>query len=158
MKVLVIRHLHGNLSTQGAMYVDGKFFAYTLEDKVQKDGVKIYGETAISAGIYRVKSSYSARFKRYLPEILEVPKFSGIRIHGGNNAKDTLGCILIGKKRFEGGICECKDVVNQLSNKLASVQQKGEFSSILIVDDYKDVEMYKQFIPDSMVNGLWVYP
>ena len=84
MEIIVAREHRNPTCTIGNMYVDGNYFAYTLEDVVRPDGVKVPNETAIPAGRYKVVISYSNRFKRRMPEILEVPMFSGIRIHGGN--------------------------------------------------------------------------
>ena len=59
---------------------------------------KVYGKTCIPNGTYTVVLSYSNRFKRVLPELLDVPHFLGIRIHAGNASKDSSGCILVGTK------------------------------------------------------------
>jgi len=90
------------LCTIGTLTVDGLFVCYTLEDTVREvDGVdvkewKIPGRTAIPRGEYEVVLSMSNRFKKILPEVLNVPGFAGIRIHTGNTQKDTEGCILVG--------------------------------------------------------------
>lgn len=84
-------------STIGEMYIDGKFECYTLEDFVRAPGEKkVYGETAIPAGTYRVVIDFSTRFQRRMPHILDVPDFDGIRIHAGNSPVNTLGCVLVG--------------------------------------------------------------
>ena len=85
----------------GELYVNDVFFCFTLEDVERKE--KIYGETAIPTGIYRVVLSMSPRFKRILPLLLDVPNYSGIRIHNGVHAGHTEGCILVG---FAKGIDE----------------------------------------------------
>lgn len=85
----------------GELYVNDVFFCCTLEDVERKE--KIYGETAIPTGIYRVVLSMSPRFKRILPLLLDVPNYSGIRIHNGVHAGHTEGCILVG---FAKGIDE----------------------------------------------------
>ena len=59
---------------------------------------KVYGKTCIPNGTYTIVLSYSNRFKRVLPELLDVPHFLGIRIHSGNSSKDTEGCIILGTK------------------------------------------------------------
>ena len=85
--------------TLGKMYLDGEFYGYTLEDMVRKLEQKVPGKTAIPAGKYEVTITYSNHFKKLLPLINEVPGFEGVRIHGGNSADDTDGCILIAKNR-----------------------------------------------------------
>lgn len=87
-------------TTLGSLYVDGVRFAETLEDAIRD--VKVAGQTAIPAGLYRVAWSWSPRFQRATPEVLDVPGFTGIRFHGGNRAADTEGCILVG--RFRVGV------------------------------------------------------
>ena len=99
MKIEVKRDVRNEKFTLGKMYIDGEFFCYTLEDPVRQAGVKIYGDTAIPAGKYEVTITYSNHFKKLLPLINEVPGFEGVRIHGGNSADDTNGCILIAKNR-----------------------------------------------------------
>ncbi len=86
--------------TLGTMTVDGRHFCYTLEDAVRPIGQKIEGRTAIPAGPYTVIVSWSPRFKMQMPLLLGNDQFtknwSGVRIHSGNSATDTEGCILVG--------------------------------------------------------------
>lgn len=74
------------------------FEGFAVEDKVRAPGVKVQDETAIPAGSYKMKISKSPKFGRLLPEILDVPGFSGIRIHKGNTAADSSGCLIIGSR------------------------------------------------------------
>ena len=96
MELKLNRIFLGSSATIGELYVNGEHIADTLEDRVRPEGEKVYGKTAIPEGTYEVKLTYSPRFKKILPEILNVPNFSGIRIHTGNSSKDTEGCILVG--------------------------------------------------------------
>lgn len=97
MKLTLNRKWKTKKSTIGELFVDGKFECYTLEDFVRKPGeAKVYGETAIPSGIYRVVVDFSNRFQRRMPHVLDVPNFTGIRIHAGLNPSHTLGCILVG--------------------------------------------------------------
>jgi len=97
LKLLVKRVKFGSNYTAGKFYLDGKFFCYTLEDVVRPLGAaKVHGATAIPTGTYKVIVDLSTRFKRQMPHILDVPGFTGIRIHAGNTDKDTEGCILLG--------------------------------------------------------------
>ena len=104
--------------TIGKLYINGTYFCDTLEDTVRPNGVKVYGETAIPYGKYKVVLSYSPKFKRVLPEILSVPMFTGVRMHRGNWAKDTLGCILVGKNKVVGGLTESTDTEIKLISTL----------------------------------------
>lgn len=110
LKITVKRKIFNECDTIGDLYVSYpeapdvlEFVCNTLEDKVRnskgtkkEDFKKIYGETAIPYGTYRVIISYSNAFKKYLPEILNVPLYEGIRIHTGNHKDDTFGCLILG--------------------------------------------------------------
>lgn len=97
MKLELKRKIFTDDSTIGELSIDGVFVCYTLEDKVRDK--KIYGITAINYGEYEVIISYSNRFKQFMPLLLKVPNFEGIRIHSGNKSADTEGCILVGSSK-----------------------------------------------------------
>lgn len=103
MILQLVRKWFTEQSTIGEFFVDGAFECYTLEDRVRQ-GPKVPGETAIPEGTYAVIITFSVRFQRDLPLLLEVPNFSGIRIHSGNCPQDTSGCILVGQTRSEDWI------------------------------------------------------
>lgn len=106
MKLLLKRIAFRDNYTIGKLYVDGKYFCDTLEDKVRDlfKEAKVPGETAIPAGIYNIIVNYSPKFKRLLPRLLNVPHFDGILIHRGNTAKDTSGCIIVGENKVLGKV------------------------------------------------------
>lgn len=112
--------------TIGSMSVDGQWECWTLEDVVRPDGVKIHGETAISKGNYDVKITLSPRFKRQLPLIIDVKNFVGIRIHPGNTAGDTEGCILVGQDRLKKSIGRSVLAFNALFAKMNAALLRGE--------------------------------
>lgn len=89
MKLVMIRKYYDLDRTIGEMFLDkdGKreFLCFTLEDSITTH--KIYGESAIANGKYNVVNSLSNRFKRILPELLNVNGYAGVRIHGGNTGK-----------------------------------------------------------------------
>lgn len=102
----VKRKFFGEQYTIGEMFINDIKFCDTLEDKVRNLPVdaKVYGATAIPKGTYNVKMRYSPRFKRRLPEIENVPYFTGVLIHRGNTDADTAGCILLGENTATGRV------------------------------------------------------
>jgi hypothetical protein len=95
MLIKVKRFEFKDTHTVGKLYINGIYEAYTLEDAV-RNGTKVVGKTAIPAGEYNLIIDASTRFKRDMPHILDVPNFTGVRIHAGNTSADTEGCILLG--------------------------------------------------------------
>lgn len=112
--------------TIGKMEIDGKYFCDTLEDTdrgLRKDmpldylkHAKVYGVTAIPTGTYEVKWTYSAKYRRYMPQIMNVPAYEGIRIHSGNTDKDTLGCILLGENKVVGKVINSRATCDRFYN------------------------------------------
>ena len=104
LELTLTRNVFGEEATLGGLDLDGAPFCYTLEDQVRVDPdpstpqneAKVYGKTAIPAGRYKVDFTYSPKFNKIMLAVLDVPGFTGIRIHSGNDADDTLGCILVG--------------------------------------------------------------
>ncbi len=118
-----------NKHNYGKLFVDKLFFGETLEDKdryLEFDGDKVFGDTAIPRGRYRVTLSPSQRFGRVMPEIHDVPDFTGVRIHGGNTEADTHGCPLLGQTRISAGVANCKGVNDRLYVTLQAAEQRKE--------------------------------
>ena len=108
--------------TIGRLYVDGNYFCDTLEDTVRdlnKNGKfdngekKVYAKTAIPYGTYEIKWTYSPRFKKYTPQLINVPLFEGIRIHAGNTSADTEGCILLGENKQVGKVLNSRATIKK---------------------------------------------
>jgi hypothetical protein len=115
--------------TLGMFLIDGVYFGEICEDtdrKLEAGGEKQYGRTAIPRGRYKIVLSRSQRFGKIMPEVLSVPGFSGVRIHGGNHAADTLGCPLLGAIRTANGVRDCAAINQELINKIASCENRGE--------------------------------
>src|SRR5690348_11501219 len=84
-------------TTLGVLFVDGRFRAFSLEDEISD--VKVPGQTCIPAGRYQILLTWSPKFNKVLPELMNVPGFTGVRIHAGNTKADTAGCVLLGVQR-----------------------------------------------------------
>ena len=120
MRLKLVRKYLKEDYTIGKLYVDGYYICDTLEDKyrdLSKEN-KIPGKTAIPYGIYEVILTMSARFKRIMPQVLAVPHFVGIRIHAGNTAENTEGCILVGKNKIKGKLVDSRFYCNMLMSLL----------------------------------------
>ncbi len=129
-----------NGCTLGSLYVEGAFECFTLEDlirevpKVEVVKWKIPGETAIPSGTYEVTVNLSTRFGRLMPQLLDVPGFAGVRIHSGNCASDTEGCILVGRRRGAATILDSRLAFNALFPKLQAAIARPEEIKIRIVN------------------------
>jgi hypothetical protein len=129
--------------TIGNLSVRGMQFCQTLEDTVRdlnKDGdledegeFKVYGETAIPYGRYKVVVTMSPKFKRELPLVLDVKHFTGIRIHRGSTNKNTSGCILVGDNTAKGRLTNSEYYERKLTAMLKAYIATGEEVYINIV-------------------------
>jgi hypothetical protein len=131
MKLKLIREDKTDVSTIGKLFINDIYFCDTLEDVEREE--KIHGQTAIDKGIYTVIMSFSNRFQVYMPQLLNVPKFKGIRIHAGNTHKDTHGCILVGKKTDNKDfITASKITYNKLLAEIKKVEKKEKITIEII--------------------------
>ena len=127
--------------TKGTLSVDNNKFCETLEDtnrdlnrngKFDNGEIKVYGETCIPYGTYKVRVSYSPKFKRELPEILNVTNFSGVRIHRGNKTSDSSGCILCGGRVVNGYLYNSTPYEIKLTKLLKEAQMRNEDITLTI--------------------------
>ena len=130
MKLTLKRKFLGDKYTIGDLFIDGKFFCNTIEDIVRElpsvcpntpKGLsctcvgKVYAETAIPFGTYKVTMKYSLKFKRVLPYLHDVPHFIGILIHSGNDQTASAGCIIVGKNTVKGKVLESRNTSDALN-------------------------------------------
>ena len=87
---------------------------------------KLKGRSAIPEGRYAVVISYSPKLKQWLPILLGVPMFSGIRIHAGNTASDTEGCILVGQNLKVGMVLNSNTWLKRLKDMIVEAKDRGE--------------------------------
>lgn len=136
MILKVTRKWFTDKSTIGILSIDGIKACYTLEDVKRDDGVKVDGATAIPTGEYDVIIDYSNRFKKMMPHILNVPGFEGIRIHCGNHATDTEGCILVGMNKGVDEIYNCMGVFANIFGLIQGAIDRKEDVKIQIVNGF----------------------
>ena len=136
MEILIERFERTETSTISNCMIDGIFECYILEDTdrgltkdmplaVIKDQ-KVYGKTAIPAGRYEVVITYSERFKKPLPLLLGVPGYEGIRIHPGNTAENTLGCLLPGLEFKKDMVTESRAAFKDLFLKIQAASKRSK--------------------------------
>lgn len=112
-------------STIGELYLpDAVFDCFILEDVCRP--YKIPGQTAIPEGTYEIAMLWSNRFKRIMPRLLNVPFYDGILIHPGNDAGDTEGCLLTGKKRDTDYVTESRLAFDALFPKLKHMAEQAK--------------------------------
>ena len=133
--------------TIGKLYINNAYFCDTLEDvdrglssSMSNDVLKykkLAHITAIPTGRYQVamdvispRLSKSNFYKQYgggrVPRLLNVPAFEGILIHCGNTAKDTDGCILVGKNSKVGMVLDSKITYSKLYPLLEAAYKHKE--------------------------------
>ena len=147
MNLTLKRIARKNGYTIGHLYVNGIYFSDTLEDSdrglnssmlldVLKHK-KLAHITAIPTGRYQVvmnvvspRLSKSKFYKQFgegrVPRLLNVPAFEGILIHCGNTAKDTDGCILVGKNSKVGMVLDSKITYSNLYPLLEAAYKRNE--------------------------------
>ena len=132
---LIRQHFKENY-TIGKLYASGSFLegkkgrlievgyiCDILEDKFRGNelkGKKVDGKTCIPEGVYEVKMTFSPYFNRLLPELMQVPYFTSIRIHSGNTPEDSKGCLICGENKVVGKVINsklCLDIIVEKINQ-----------------------------------------
>lgn len=144
MKLTLKRKFFGSAYTIGDLFIDGIFFCNTIEDVVRRLPAacpntpigrnctckeKVYAETAIPTGTYKITVEHSPRFKRRLPRLHDVPHFIGILIHPGNTQRDSAGCIIVGFNTVKGMVTNS----HATSDKLNALLEKEKDITIQIM-------------------------
>lgn len=136
MTIQVVRKTFTDKSTISEVYIGNKFICYILEDKdrglLQQMSIeeikkkKQYAITAIPLGKYEVVITYSNRFKKDLPLLLNVPGYEGVRIHPGNTAENTEGCLLPGVSKSTDFVGESRKAFDSLFTLIKQAIDKKE--------------------------------
>lgn len=121
--------------TIGKLSINGKPYCETLEDpdrgltsamplaEIQKR--KIKGDTAIPTGKYRVVETFSPKFRKTMPLLLNVPGYEGVRIHPGNDASSTEGCLLVGQNKAVGKVLNSRATFDPLHQQIKETIAQG---------------------------------
>lgn len=137
MKLTLKRIALRSTYTIGKLYIDDAYFCDTLEDTVRdtnKSGKfdngeqKIKGKTAIPYGTYEIKWTYSPRFKKYTPQLMNVPSFEGIRVHAGNTSADTEGCLILGENKQVGKVLNSRATINKFYQIIKEACSNGKIT------------------------------
>ncbi len=139
MELRLVRKWLTKNSTISELAVDGKFECFVIEDNYPTPWVKTPGKTAIPTGRYQVIVNRSERFSALaghevlMPLVCNVPEYQGIRIHPGNTAADTEGCLLPGRQRTVDKVLESRLAYDALFTKIKAAIAAGEKVHIEIV-------------------------
>jgi hypothetical protein len=138
MKLVLKRINNQDNYCEGKLYIDGIYQCDAIEDTdrgltsemsvTEIQSKKVYGETAIPKGTYQITLDVvSPKFKNRswatfcegkLPRLLDVPGFEGVLIHVGNEASNSLGCLLVGQKTKDGWVSNSTQTFKDLYYKL----------------------------------------
>ncbi len=121
----LVRYTRTETAILGSLYLNGAFVCYTLENEAK----------AIPCGMYTVQNSKSPKLKRELPLLhnAKVPTSRGIRIHRGNTANDSQGCVLVGMGRST----EKSSVTESTNAEVMVTMLCRNETNLVIVDNYK---------------------
>jgi hypothetical protein len=143
MEILIKRLYKKSNYTISKVYINGTYFSDALEDTdrgltsdmslEEIKNKKIYGKTAIPTGLYTILYTFSPKFKRMLPLINNVKGFDGIRLHSGNTAEDSLGCVLLGFNKEKGKVLQSRDTCNKFYKLIEeAITKKNESITLKI--------------------------
>lgn len=142
MVITIERKWKKETYTIGRLLVNGEFLCNTLELKdvgmtkrMPLDVIKqkkVFGETAIPTGKYRIDYRMSYKFDKKRAYLLDVPAFIGIMIHEGNTREDTMGCILVGMNTMKGTVTDSRHWLDILNGKIENALERGEPVSVFI--------------------------
>lgn len=143
MELLIERKWKKDAYTIGILTINGERVCETLEDKdrglsqdmseVDIRRKKVFGQTAIPTGRYVVGFSYSPKFGQCsyanggkIPVIYGVKGFDSIRMHAGNTANDSQGCVLLGRNKAVGMVLNSAKTCEQVFDVMFKAYIRGE--------------------------------
>ena len=174
MELEVLRFSSQADSTSGALFdvVNGKrsFLCYTIEDE-QRD-VKVWGETRIPAGTYKLKlrteGGFHARYTSKYGDmhkgmiwVQDVPGFEYILWHTGNTDEHTAGCLILGNTQTnnriakDGFIGSSVDAYKFVYPRVAAAIESGQDVEVTYIDYDGDItESTQEPAKDDIMEKL----
>ena len=171
MKYEILRVSSGKDATSGLLFeVDNNkrtFLAYTLEDE-QRD-VKVWGETRIPAGTYKLKlreeggfhnkylGKYGDTFHKGMIHVQDVPGFEYILWHTGNTDEHTAGCLILGNTQTnnriakDGFIGSSVDAYKFVYPRVAAAIKAGADVEVTYIDYDGDVKKISNKSTDDVI-------
>jgi len=119
--------------TMGRLEVNGSRFCNTLEDTYRD--IKIPGDTRIPAGKYKVIPRFYGKFfeaykkrwnHRFGLELENVPNYTHVLIHTGNNHLHTAGCILVGSAGTKDSLTGSRGAYSRLYDEISPAVEVGD--------------------------------
>jgi hypothetical protein len=119
MRFVLTRTDKTEKSTIGDLTLDSKHICYMLEPPEKTPKGKVI-PVCIPVGLYQIQNTHSNRFNRTMPQLMNVPGRSGIRIHTGNSAVDTEGCLLPGFDKGPNYVGSSRRAVDEVYRLIAA--------------------------------------
>lgn len=119
-------------TTLSKLYLGLDYICDILEDQVREiPGVpvaewKIHSKTAIPVGNYRITAENSGKFGPNTLTVNNVDGFDYIRIHGGNDAENTEGCLLPGVRVSNTYVTHSQDNLTKVKKLVLPELEAGE--------------------------------
>ncbi len=135
--LLLFRYYSSSDDSLALLFLDYKFFAYTVEDEFRS--VKIMGETRIPAGIYTLVYRHSPSKGRKMIYIEGIPTHKDVMFHSGNTEADTAGCILPGhvasfNPSGNSRVLESRVAMTRLDDAVIPRLEAGEEIKLVVID------------------------
>lgn len=116
------REILTDVSSAGGLFLpSGGRMCDVMEDcdrDLNQDGLleegKIYGETAIPYGMYKIVKRFSPHFATEMFYIDGVKTHKDVMFHQGNKPTDSLGCVLVGKRIDEFSISNSRNTYRNI--------------------------------------------
>lgn len=122
------RQFANHTTTVGLLTCQGTRICRTLEDKVRPKGVFVPRETAIEEGTYEVVVTMSPRMKRKTALLKLVPHQGEgmIRLHRGETASDSYGCVMLGMTAKDWQLDGCAEAEVKVTALVEQMLKKGK--------------------------------